>query len=161
MRFSVTAYLPSAELLITQEQAQQQSVTTVFLLKDPATNSTLWSYQHVCTGYMIGSGLTVNTGPSYAEVDMVGWMRSLEEKLDVHLNRVDELSRLTGLVKVMREKLDWTEEELRNKCARIDRLFQQLVTVHEALDCPCEMDFQALDTDDLLEHLIYVGALGP
>jgi hypothetical protein len=158
---------PSAELLVMHDQQAPGAQRTVtFYLQDPSTGYSLYQTQHNCSGIGMtnaiggGSGLNVATNvvassySSFTEVDIVGWMRTIEAKLDRRIEGEGEMVRLVGMVDMLADKLKWTTEELHATKGRNVHLAQQIRRIHEALDCPCEME---LDSYDLLEHMDEMG----
>jgi hypothetical protein len=152
---------PSAELVVTHDQAPGWPRMVMFLLQDPSTGCSLFQHQHTCTGNGMSSGLNVsgnvissNVGVSHVEVDIVGWMRELDRKLDNRFAGEEELVRLAGMVQMLTDKLKWATEELHATKGRNVHLAQQIRRIHETLDCPCEME---LDSYDLVGHMAEMG----
>lgn len=161
---------PSAELMVTEDHQPGTTQRTVsFFLRDPSTGYNLYSYQHMCSGggmNIAGSGLVGNSNTigypdpshvhSYAEVDMVGWLRSIETKLNVRFAQEEELARLAGLVPMLTDRLAMAKDEAAAANKKNVELTIQIQLIHQSLDCPCEHDFLT-ENLDLIGHMREMG----
>jgi hypothetical protein len=154
---------PSVELIIEDQDLQPGCVqrTVMFYLRDSQTGYNLYSYQHSCSGggMVAGGGLNVSSGysdSSFAQVDMVGWMAKIEQKLDVRFAQEEELARLAGLVPLLTERLAMAKQEAETANRKNVELTIQIQLIHQSLDCPCEHDFLT-ENLDLVGHMSEIG----
>lgn len=155
--------VPSAELVVTERHAEGSysgspgygPVSITFRLVDPATGSLLQQSAHdSCSG---GGKMGYETVPAhshFAEIDLPEWLRTIEKKLNQRFEAEREFDRLRGTIALLQDRLTISEEELQKTKGRNVELARQIREVHEALDCPCEME---LDSYDLIGHLDQMG----
>lgn len=104
---------------------------------------------HVCSITM-----TQPSGLNHAAMQL---LVRIDQQLHDRFKQTEELERLRGLVEVLTDRLQWTEDELARAQAKADFYEQQVVEVHNYLDCACEMELRDVydyqPEMDLLTHL--------
>lgn len=120
-----------------------------------AGNNTLAVNQSFASSRYDNVGQHAGHEPSEALTEIRLMLAKIDQAVGVRTHVDGEYARARGTIALLQEKIDLLETDLSRTKARNVDLAMQIRRIHDALDCPCEMD--VLDSYDLVSHMAEMG----